>query len=126
MFFSVKYDDTTNNIVDTITNMTDNLIDGGVKQDIAKLFAEMCDPYVPYLSGNLAHSATPSIDGVTYYAPYAEEQYERMDSNFTREFHPLATGHWDEVMLQNQGDEFYERVKQIILEKAQEEGFTWR
>ena len=124
-FFSIEFDESTDNIIETIDRMTENLVDGGLIMDVSKLLVDMCDPYVPYRTGNLANSATPSMSGVTYYADYAEDVYERNDSNFNREFHPLATGHWDEVMLQNQGDEFYEKVKELIMEKARTEGFKW-
>lgn len=121
MYFTVEVDETTDRIVETIASKVEGLIDTGLVMDISKLFVEMCDPYVPYRTGRLAHSATPSGQGVTYYAPYAEEQYERMDTNFTREYHPLATGHWDKAMLTNQGDEFYAKVKDIIMDKAANE-----
>ena len=125
MFLSITYDNV-DNILNVVSDITDKLITDDVKLDVVNLFTEMCDPYVPYRTGRLANSAIPSVNNVTYTVDYADEQYERMDTNFTREFHPLATGHWDEVMLQNQGDEFYEKVKEIILQKAQEEGFVWR
>ena len=105
-------------LVDIAEQSIDKIFDDELRMQIAETFAEMCDPYVPYLTGRLSQDITITPEEIIYNAPYAEEQYERMDSNFTREYHPLATGHWDEVMLTNQGEEFLDRVKQLIIDKA--------
>ena len=126
MFFSLKFDDATDNVIEMLERVTDNLLDAELLHDMSTLFADMCDKYVPYYTGNLANSATPSMSGVTYYADYAEEVYERNDSNFYREHHPLATGHWDKVMMATEGDEFNAKVTELIMDKARQEGFKWR
>lgn len=96
--------------------------------EIANLFAKMCDPYVPFLEGPLSQSGLAQVQpGMVIYGndqvPYAHYQYVGVDFNHTIEHHPRATALWDEVMLQEKGDEFNAQVEQILIRRARE---IWR
>lgn len=83
----------------------------------AEVFAEMCDPYVPYDTGALAENITVDANGVTYNQPYAEKVYNGVGMVFKQEKHPLATARWDEVMLQDHQEEFEARIQEIATQR---------
>ena len=86
---------------------------------INQAVADVCDPYVPYQTGALAHNVTVDSEGITYNQPYAREQYE---SGFEhgKEFHPLASSYWDKVALQNHRDELNAQIRDIVNERIRE------
>lgn len=96
----------------------DNLLDDETMLSIHQLFAEMCDPYVPFKTGALADvSVTPQ--GVEYTVPYAKKQYEG-EFNHNLAIHPLATSFWDKVMLSEHYDDFMMGVRDILIRRAKE------
>lgn len=40
--------------------------------------------------------------------------------SYTKDYHPRATRHWDEVMMQEKGDEFNAQVEQILIRRIKE------
>lgn len=85
-----------------------------VRTAINQVYADMCDPYVPYDMGALANTAQVTDKGVTYTQPYARRQYFGEEIHHKTEYHPLATARWNEVMLADHGDEFIAEASQII------------
>lgn len=82
-------------------------------------FRAMCSPYVPYLEGHLNDTTEITPEYVRWYQPYAHYQYEGVSVNgnafnYTKEQHPLATSHWDRVMMQDKGDEFVKRIQDMV------------
>lgn len=82
---------------------------------IHNILAKKCDPYVPFLEGNLSQTITVSDKGVRYIQPYARRQYYGDNFNFTLDKHPLATSRWDKAMLRDHGEEFNAEVQDIIV-----------
>ncbi|GHU57302.1 hypothetical protein AGMMS49975_22610 [Clostridia bacterium] len=89
----------------------------------AKLFManevrRLCDPYVPYDTGNLADNVDVLLEGDTgvvhYKAPYARKCYEGDDINFHTEKHALATAHWDKAMFQTRKGDTTKAVQAYI------------
>lgn len=87
---------------------------------IHKYFTEQCalhmDRFVPFDSGDLATTvvvngkttSNVTVNTITYEQPYAKYQYYGMrkdgshkidEANRKRDFHPLATSHWDRHMV---------------------------
>ena len=64
------------------------------KTEIHQMFAEKCDPYVPYITGALAGNISVGSDGITYKQPYAEYVYDSANVQNTT-YHPLASSRWD-------------------------------
>lgn len=111
---------------------------------IHNTLAKRCDPYVPMLEGPLSQTTIISAKGVTYTQPYAAYQYygevygpnipiikdgiiigwfsppgkkkhpTGRPINYSKDQHPLASAKWDEAMLRDHGEEFYQEVKDII------------
>lgn len=75
-----------------------------------------CDKYVPYRSGHLSKDARATEQGVHYIAPYAVYCYFG-NFNFRKDQHPDATSHWDKVMLLNQGDSYFNELKEYIIQR---------
>ena len=100
----------------------ENLLDDNTMRQIGQLFVEMCDPYVPYLTGALSDPSNVIVReyGITYTKDYASNQYYGTEFNHTLEPHPLATALWDKVMLSERGDEFYQGVQYILERRAKE------
>lgn len=96
------------------------LFDSDTMLKMHQLLADKCDPYVPYLTGDLSKKVIVSPQSVTYTQPYAQKQYYGLEFNHTLDVHPLATALWDKVMMQNQGDEFLAGVKEILIRRAKE------
>lgn len=105
-----------------------NLIDEQTMLMIHQELSKMCEPYVPFLSGTLSGSGVANVtaQGVTYSTPYARYQYYLHDmnedlagvTNRTRVYHPLATSYWDKAMMMYEGDVFKERVREILIRRA--------
>ena len=95
-----------------------NLLDDAVMTEIHQVFAETIDPWTPFLTGKLSSDITVDSTGVTYNVPYAKEKY--YGEVFHKEVHPLATSHWDEVAMQTEFDGFANKVKEILIRKANE------
>lgn len=83
------------------------------KTEVNKLFAEKCDPYVPYITGELSRNIKVDQNGITYQQPYASNVYDSMNVH-NKEHHPLASSKWDEVAFANHKEELEEGVKEII------------
>lgn len=74
----------------------------------AETAARYMNKYVPFRHGELSQTYETGADAesgyVRYVMPYAHRQYNGVGFNFTTDFHPLATDHWDKYMLQADGD----------------------
>lgn len=105
-----------------LQGVVNSLIDDQTMLAIHNTFAKMCDPYVPMLNGPLHESGLAGVTPkyVEYNVPYAHYQYVGQDFNHTVEYHPKATAFWDQVMMQEKGDEFYKEVEAILLRRAKE------
>lgn len=100
----------------------DSLLDSQTMQELHQYLAEKCDPYVPYKTGALAKSGLTNVkpDGVYYTMDYAERQYFGVGIQHNLVHHPKATALWDEVMLQEQEEEFTKGVEDILNRRARE------
>lgn len=105
-----------------LQGVLDSLLDNATLTEVCTVFAEKCDPYVPFKTGALSESGLSGAcpEGVRYDVPYAATQYYGVGIAHNPEFHPLATALWDKVMMQNQGEEFYDEVQEILLRRARE------
>ena len=98
-----------------------DLLSDEVRLEINQIFAEMCDPYVPYLTGKLSDTAmTVDAEGIHYNAEYAQKQYFGVDFQHNLETHPRATALWDKVMMSEQGDLLRERITEVLARRAKE------
>lgn len=109
----------------SIEDKIENLLDESTMLQLHNLLAKMCDPYVPFLEGPLSQSGLAHVTskGVTYggdSVPYARYQYYGTEFNHTKDYHPKATALWDQVMLQEKGDEFRQQVTEILARRAKE------
>ena len=101
-----------------IQDKLDNLLDAATMKQIQTVFAEIIDPWTPFLTGHLHSDVTITEDGVTYNVPYAAEKY--YGTVFCKEFHPLATSHWDKVAMETQMPLMIEKVTEILKARAKE------
>ena len=111
-----------------VANFVSNLKnDAQLMLDINTKFAFRCNPYVPYETGKLS-SVNVTKTGVSYNAPYARYQYEGIN-RYTGGplhynppthpiFHPLACSHWDQKMLEVEGDNFRADCEELIDRKV--------
>lgn len=100
-----------------------------VIHDIAKRYAELIDPWVPYRTGKLSKfSIEPG--GKIIYDPvadnkkkfhYAAVQYYGDFLNRNRKVHPKATSRWDEEADKHIWDEFRKDAAKIIKAQLQKE-----
>ena len=93
--------------------------------EIHNTLAAECDPYVPMLNGQLHESGLANVtaEHVEYgnsNVPDARYQYYGVEFNHTVEHHPKATALWDEVMMQERGDIFSEKVREILVRRYKE------
>lgn len=95
------------------------LNDSVVRTEINQAIAEKCDPYVPYQTGALANNTEITENGIRYKQPYASHQYYG-EFEHNKSVHPLATSHWDKVMMQNHKDELNAEIKDIINDRLKE------
>ena len=91
------------------------------KTQIHQVLADMCNPYVPYNTGQLANSVQVGYEGIRYSAvkdghQYAAEAYNGSGMQFRTDQHPLASAKWDKAMLRDHRDEFNRKVKDILSE----------
>lgn len=103
-----------------VVDSVDDLIDDTLMLRIHAAFERYCEPYVPFLTGALAQTTNVTSQYVEYLVPYAHYQYEGDDFNHTLIYHPLASAHWDQAMLNTQGEEFVEQVNALIHQRASE------
>lgn len=96
----------------------ENLIDDDTMLRVHEVLAETIDPWTPFLTGQLSEDVSVTSDGITYNVPYASEKYN--GEVYCKEFHPLATSHWDEVAMETEFDNFALQVKDILIERAKE------
>lgn len=95
-----------------------DLFDDATMTQIHKLLADTVDPWTPFLTGRLHSDLTITPDYVQYNVPYAKYKYYGQVN--CKEFHPLATSHWDEVALQTEMDTFVNGVREILVNRAKE------
>ena len=86
-------------------------------------FRAMCTPYVPYLEGVLSDTTEVTHEYVRWSQPYAHYQYVGISPNgkafnYTKEQHPLATSQWDKAMMRDVGDDFTQRVQELVNWRA--------
>lgn len=104
-----------------LASSLNQLLDDATRTEIANIVAELCDPYVPYDTGNLAEaSRTVDANGIHYNADYAEKQYYGVEFHHKTDAHPLATALWDKVMLSEQGDVLRARVEEVLVRRAKQ------
>lgn len=99
--------------------------DKQTKLEINNYIAKMFDPYVPMLNGPLHESGLANVtpEYIEYgnaNVPYARYQYYGVEFNHTIEKHPQATALWDEVMMQEHGEEVEEHIKDILARRYKE------
>ena len=111
---TVEVDFDTAGVCDKITS----LIDDDVMIQIHERFAEIIDPWTPYLTGALSKTLTIDADGVTYDVDYSANKY--YGTVYHKEVHPDATDHWDQVAMETQMEAFEEDVKEILIARARE------
>lgn len=70
---------------------------------LAETSARYMNKYVPFKDGFLSQNYETGVDAVSgfvkYNQPYAHYQYNGIGFNFTTDYHPLATHHWDKQMM---------------------------
>ena len=98
---------------ETMKYINTMLADPKFRTQVNQEFAEICDPYVPFVTGQLAENIRVDSNGITYEQPYASNVYDSMNVH-SKEFHPLATSQWDEVAFANHKDELTAKTKEII------------
>ena len=101
-----------------IQGKVEALLDTKTMEQIHGAFARIIDPYTPFLTGKLHTDVTVSADGVTYNVPYAANKY--YGEVFCKEFHPLATSHWDKVAMETQMPVLEAQVLEILKARAKE------
>lgn len=105
-----------------IQGALEKLLDSQTMLQLHQYFAEKCDPYVPYRTGDLAESGLTHVksDGVYYTMDYASRQYYGVGIRHNLVHHPKATALWDKVMFQEQEAEFTKGVEDILNGRARE------
>jgi len=96
------------------------LLDEETMREIQQVFAEIIDPWTPYLTGALSSNEHifVSAEGVTYLVPYSAEKY--YGEVYTKDVHPLATSHWDKVAMETQMPVLKQKVLEILQARAKE------
>lgn len=112
--FTVELDLDPNVLVDKFNE----ILDDKTLTEIQTVFAQLIDPWTPFLSGELHENISIDSEGVTYNVPYASEKY--YGTVYTKTHHPLATSHWDEVAMETQIGVLEEKVKDILIAKVRE------
>lgn len=128
----------------------EKLVNDDTMYEIHDLFAKMCDPYVPMAEGVLAQILDVSKDSVHYNTPYAHYMYvgevygpnipiiedgivvgffsipgvkkkpTGREIQYNKEYHPKASKEWDKAMMNERGEEFLEKVKEILMQRCKE------
>lgn len=101
-----------------VIHKVEALLDPITMERIQKTFAEIIDPWTPFWTGQLHSDVTITDKGVTYNVPYAAEKY--YGTVFCKDYHPLATSHWDKVAMETQMPVFQQRVLEILKARAKE------
>lgn len=102
-----------------LNRITENLLDNNTLIQIQTAFADAIDPWTPFLTGALHEDITIDSEGVTYEVPYAKRKY--YGEAFTKEFHPLATSHWDTVAFESGAKEVFEaKVRELLKSRVKE------
>ena len=83
-------------------------------------FAQVIDPWVPYLHGPLSETVEIDYDCVRYIQPYARRQYYGLDFNHTKDIHPLASAMWDKAAMETQRERFAKEVHDILVRRARQ------
>lgn len=105
------------------------------KEFLLSEWYRMMFPYIPFVTGMLASTTdmtgkefSPAeamqigLDGIkqtkTYIhfkAPYASNQYDGLNFNFTKDLHPLAQAQWAQIAADLHGEQIMKNVKTFIL-----------
>lgn len=101
-----------------IDSKLSSLLDDTTRMKIQETFAEIIDPWTPYLTGKLHRTYAVDPDSVTYLVDYASKKY--YGEVYTKTYHPLATSHWDTVAMQTELPTLEQKVKEILKERAKE------
>ena len=101
-----------------IQSKVEALLDTETRRQIQMVFAELIDPWTPFLTGQLHRDLTIDETGVTYNAPYSAEKY--YGEVFCKDYHPLATSHWDKVALETEMPVLKARIIEILQARARE------
>ena len=101
---------------ENVVNKCSTLLDGETMTRIQATFAEVIDPWTPFLSGELHSNLSIDSSGVTYNVDYSAKKY--YGTVYCKEYHPLATSHWDEVAMQTEMPVLEEKVKRILIERV--------
>ena len=90
--------------------------DPQVRNEVAGIYADLIEPWVPYKSGALSNSRQIKDGQIIYDANHAAPQYFAPDKKWNREtgVHPLATSKWDEVADNFIWDSFRKKAGKII------------
>lgn len=116
-FLKVKVNVDVSGISDHFTELCQ---DSQLKLSVNNLLAKRCDPYVPMLTGMLAHTVEVTPEYIEYVQPYAHYQYHGIGFNHTLDHHPLASAMWDEAMMRDHREEFEEEVRQRLARRYNE------
>jgi len=98
---------------ETIKYLRQALDNERFKTKVSKMYAEVCDPYVPYISGALSKNIKIDSTGITYNQQYASNVYDSMNVH-NKEYHPLASSRWDDVAFANHKDEIAQKTEEIL------------
>lgn len=101
-----------------IEGTLETLLDSATMEQIQRTFAEIIDPWTPFWTGRLHSDVTITSEGVTYNSPYAADKY--YGEVFCKDYHPLATSHWDKVAMETQMPLLIEKVTEILKARAKE------
>lgn len=118
----IELDVDTSELVQFTTQAINEILDDTTRLKINETIADMCDPYVPYISGNLAHDIVISPDGIEYSAEYAEKVYNGRWEH-SKQVHPLASSQWDKVMLEDHEEELNAKLDAIVAQRIRELGY---
>lgn len=78
-------------------------------------------PFVPFRTGALSTNTTITPKKITYEEPYAKHVY-KMNANFRKDVHPLATKEWDKVAAPVKRGELIRTLKDYVKTKGLENG----
>ena len=108
----LKYSITVNK--SQITKQINDMFNDENMLKIHEKYAEIIDPWTPFYTGKLHEDITITPKGITYNVPYSAQKYYGTVS--CKEFHPLATSHWDRVAMQTQLPVVKSEIIKIISE----------
>ena len=81
---------------------------GKVQQFFTSEVARMCDPYVPFDTGNLKNNKEVSETYIHYKSPYAKKQHEQNRGGHNG---PLRGKQWEKRMWTDRGNEIVRAVE---------------